>query len=431
MGDILPFIAKVRASGDWTAAERARLETLAQQFSGQAAGVEAVFGTTEDGDPWCVVKDAQEDVLIHVARIGGRFVVHYAVEDALEEGADLHAALSERLLAEDDARDDVVVPFSLAGRQAQTFLALVVVAAFFYETQEIASGAEAPDDLGVWLLPEEVQEPPTDLAEQAGARSERELVVNASAMADPAPEPPAAGAWTPRPEAAAPIASATDIPLAAGAVATPAPGPQADPAHPGLQPLLLVALEPARVLQGANGDDLLVGGRGTEAIRGEAGNDTLQGGGAAPGSFDTLDGGAGDDRIELGADVIATGGEGADAFVLQTPALMGDADTLLGVITDFRVAEGDAIVAADGQPAVVSLTSPPPGLAATDAPMTTAFTPQTRIEVDLDRDGQIDGHVVLLNRPKADQPADVYEVEAPGEPPVTIVGMAFDHPEIG
>ena len=42
MGDILPFVARVRDAGEWTASERARLEALADQFT--KAGVH-VFNT--------------------------------------------------------------------------------------------------------------------------------------------------------------------------------------------------------------------------------------------------------------------------------------------------------------------------------------------------------------------------------------------------
>src|SRR5690349_14730938 len=112
MGEILPFIAKVRANGDWSASERARLDELGRQFAAEGHRVEVVYGATEDGDPWCVVKDENEEILVHVARIGGTFVVHYAIDDAIAEGTDLHLALSEQLALVDEAqRDDVVVPF--------------------------------------------------------------------------------------------------------------------------------------------------------------------------------------------------------------------------------------------------------------------------------------------------------------------------------
>lgn len=139
MGQIIPFVTRVRAAHDWTAEERDRLDELERRFAEAGLKVEVVFGTTEDGDPWCVVKDDNEEILLHVARIGGTFVVHYALDDALAEGADLPAMLSERLAWEDD-RDDVVLPFS----RAQQILILLVATAFFYETAEKAGVATTP-----------------------------------------------------------------------------------------------------------------------------------------------------------------------------------------------------------------------------------------------------------------------------------------------
>src|SRR3954465_14801699 len=114
MGQVVPFIARVRDSGDWTPGERARLEALAGQLGKSGLNVEVIFGATDEGDPWCVVTDANGDVLIHVARIDGVFVVHSAVDDAMSEGADLHAALRERLAVTEDAmapQSATILPF--------------------------------------------------------------------------------------------------------------------------------------------------------------------------------------------------------------------------------------------------------------------------------------------------------------------------------
>ena len=81
MGQVVPFIARVRDSGDWSAAERARLEELADRLAASGVRVEVIFGATDEGDPWCVVTDENGDVLIHVARIDGRFVFHSSIDD--------------------------------------------------------------------------------------------------------------------------------------------------------------------------------------------------------------------------------------------------------------------------------------------------------------------------------------------------------------
>lgn len=128
MGRVIPFNAKSSPSREWSAEERARLQELGERFIAAGLKVEVVYGVSEDGDPWCVVKDDAEEVLIHIARIGRRFVIHSAFDDALSHGADLPEILSERLAAEDDGAID------LTSRQAQTLFALIVAASFVYET---------------------------------------------------------------------------------------------------------------------------------------------------------------------------------------------------------------------------------------------------------------------------------------------------------
>jgi hypothetical protein len=129
LGQIVPFVTHLSARSDFSAEERARLSELAERYAAAGVRVEVIFGATEEGDPWCVVKDEAEEVLIHVARIGDTFVVHYALDDALRQGEDLRSVLRERLAWED--RPEVVVPFS---RQAQSLLALIAAAYFMHET---------------------------------------------------------------------------------------------------------------------------------------------------------------------------------------------------------------------------------------------------------------------------------------------------------
>ncbi len=434
MGDILPFVAKVRASGDWTAAERARLEDLADQFSAGGAPVEVVFGTTEDGDPWCVVKDDQEEVLVHVARIGGRFVVHYAVEDALEEGADLHAALNDRLAAA-EAEDDVVVPFSIGGRHAQTFIALVVATAFFYETQDLAVAAEAGDN-ALQMLPEAEPAPEPAAGDDLGVRQDRDLTANGSMSANAAPT--VSGLSTAPTASPSPTVAALapdEQPQSAEVEAADAPEETAPEA-----PILAAAPAPARKeITGTDADDHLVGTAGADHIRGGAGADTLQGGGAGAGEVDLLDGGDGDDRIELNAQVIATGGEGADTFVIQAPIVMGDASNLLGILTDFSEGEGDRLVNARGEavmtfPPTAGLAGPGAGQPAdtfpafTGPPSPPSLTTDRQVNVDLDGDGQVDGYVLFAHMR---EPLAGGEMVQPiQDDPVVLVRALFDYADV-
>jgi len=416
MGDILPFVARVRDSGNWTASERARLEALADQFTKAGVHVEVIYGATDDGDPWCVVKDANEDVLVHVARIGGRFVVHFAAQDTFEEGADLPSALGARLVEvhlDQEHHDEVVVPFSLAGRQAQGLLALIVATAFFYDTRSAqaappaehdpAPTAEGPEIAAVAAVPLDTHD-----------KAEREASARAVVLADPAPEPGAAAhsvaAEEPAPAPTPPVkAAAEEAPAAPTPVASRAePTPATPVSH-----VTAAETDGPHTLSGGAGPDLLVGGHGADLLVGGGGNDTLQGGGAPHGQFDTLVGGAGDDRIELGPQVVASGGQGADTFVFQTPAHMGVASTLLGVVLDFRASEGDRLVNAQGQQVAVTASGPataqpPEGFVfsalrpgAVQGPQTPQDPTQevtwTRLEVDLDHDGHADGYVLLAN----------------------------------
>lgn len=441
MGDVLPFIAKVRASGDWTAAERARLEELGRQFAETGMGVEVVFGTTEDGDPWCVVKDQSEEVIVHVARIGGRFVVHHAVDDALAEGADLHTALAERLAPADAAQGDesVVVPFSLAGRQAQTFMALIVATAFFYETSAAVDMSDPVEELTLESDPP----PPPPTVDDVGLVQKREVAAHATVInsTEPAPETPGT-AWAVRAEPAAAVGGGLALAEAAEAgtelpqlAALEGERPVARLAHQSDRPTF-------NLVQGGDGDDVLTGGAGSDRLVGGGGNDTLSGGGAGHGGYDLLQGGAGDDRLEVAVDTVAEGGEGADTFVLARPAEMGNAETFLGVILDLRFDEGDQLQTGDGGPVTILPTAPggPPSTEPPTAPgdfgaeqtpprpdtLLPGFGPGRRVEVDLDGDGVADGYVLVGETRPA---AKMAPPEA--EPPVVITGLSIGAWEIG
>jgi len=428
MGQVVSFIARVRDSGDWTAVERARLEELADRLAAGGVHVEVIFGATDEGDPWCVVTDADGDVLIHVARIGGVFVVHSAVDDAVNESVDLHTALRDSLAAAEEVvapQSATILPFGLTARQGQTFLALLAATAFFYETSAIGDTAEAGERIEA--LPPSDPPPPADAETPA---QEREQVQSASLQPAgaagasttlTAAAPPPAAPVEPAADDAPPPAIETGVAVSAG---------KADAVLSAAAPA-----EPAVTIQGSAGDDLLIGSAADEHILGGAGNDTLRGGGG----HDTLDGGAGDDRIEIAADVVAIGGTGSDSFVVHAPTHLGRPDTLLGVILDFNANEGDRLFTWSGE---AIRFKPAPGGADKQAPPTTGggFTgqtvpnrpepdptatdhngfgptlvgpPLTRVDVDLDGDGLTDGYLLFGGR------------GAPVEPPITVVGATL------
>jgi len=429
MGQVVPFIARVRDSGDWSASERARLEDLAERLAAGGVRVEVIFGATDEGDPWCVVTDADGDVLIHVARIDGKFVVHSAVDDAVNENVDLHTALRDRLAATEEAMTPLsatILPFDLTARQGQTFLALLAATAFFYETAAIGDTAEAGETMHV-LPPMDETPPPEDAAPVQEREAAPGVALQPTGLATAQlallPLPAAAPA---APEAGAPTVLATQALAASGgsdSAAAPASAPRA---------------EPAILIQGTDGDDVLVGTAADEHIVGGEGDDTLRGGGGN----DILEGGAGDDVLEVTGQVIAIGGTGADTFVIQAPAHAGRAETLLGVILDFNGGDGDRIFNAAGEAVrlrphpsggngggtdkqtppptnpdngfTTQLTPPKPADPQDPAPpiggdfgTTTVAPPLTRVDVDLDGDGVIDGYLLFGFR------------GAPVEPPIT------------
>ena len=429
MGQVVPFIARVRESGDWTAAERARLQELADRLGASGVDVEVIYGATDEGDPWCVVTDGDGDVLIHVARIGGAFVVHSAIDDAVNENVDLHAALRDRLDATDDvaaAYSATILPFAL--RQGQTFLALVVAAAFFYETAGVGETAQAAELPAAPLSEPEAPPPETDTQ-----TPERDLATQGATLqsqATPAAAPVTVAAILPPPEpaAAAPVTHDEDAPTAP---ATSVEEPEAA-APVEVTTAAAAPTEAPVVIQGTDGDDEITGTAADEHIIGGAGNDTLRGGGG----HDTLEGGVGDDRIELTSGTIAIGGEGADTFVIQSPVQMGHANTLLGVVLDFSNFDGDRLITANGRFIAVPPRPGEPGkpggpitqggetaltgdgaggdrsgggdfsgqgfdpthptlIGGGNGGTTLVVPPLTRVEVDVDGDGVIDGYVLV------------------------------------
>lgn len=427
MGQVVPFIARVRDSGDWTESERARLEDFADRLNAGGVKVEAVFGATDEGDPWCVVTDADGDVLIHVARIGGVFVVHSAVDDAMNEGADLHSALRERLTAPEDAvapKSATILPFDMSTRQAQTLLALVVASAFFYETAGLGDHAQAAELPHAPAAPDDPPPPAAPTADSDIHAQDREVTTPAAALQDPTHATTLAA----EAEAPAAVVARTDAP-------TPQPPPlqaqPADTAAKAAEAIVLAAAPEAPaplVIKGTAGDDLLTGTAANEHILGGAGNDTLVGGGG----HDTLDGGAGNDRIELTATVVAIGGEGADTFVIRgphpgEPAGEHPGGFFFGVILDFNADQGDRVVNSQG--GLARLTPhPTDGATATDQTAPTlsgahGFGPPltilSRVDVDLNGDGVVDGYI-MVGGPHATTPEG-----APGEPPIVVTGQSL------
>lgn len=367
MATILHFPAP--RGGDWTASERAGLDELAARFAGEAS-VEVAFGRSDSGDPWCVVLDARDEVLVHIAREGASFVAHTA-DDLFVKSTDLRTAV-ERVLGSrwQEERADVVVPLATAGRSAQVVTAVLVVASF---VQHYRAEAEPADDWS-FAAARPLKPGGRDSRDQA-AKTVVPLDVDAPLHVDAGAVPPQS-------------AKALQLPFAAPDPLAPAPAPAAS--HHDDGPGLAVA---ARVIEA------------TAAIRetshshvvGTPGDDVLDAGRAPPRAHDLLDGGAGNDTLIIHESSVAIGGDGADRFVIQAPATPSVAQ-LLGVLVDFDAGVDMIVSGTPGGPTVTFLDSvaltdifAEPALGITLAPA----LPGNRLTLDLDGDGAADGYLLV------------------------------------
>lgn len=388
MGTILSLTEWIRDSGQWTATERGRLQTLTDHFPG-GDDLEVVFGATDDGAPWCAVMNGEGEVLVHVARLANQFIVHVAGEEVVSRGDNLREALGRWLRPEPD-RQGVVVPFARL-QSGVDMMILVAVAALLEEA--LRHNQPQMLDGVAWPIADtpiaEAKAPTKHLApieaetaSHAPAHDSRDAASAAPVVAALAPAP------TDRDDLSPSLPHAAVVAAAASAAAAPVQAsPAAQTAGLVIHENIQVAGPAALLVQihGTDGDDILIGGAEAEHLVGGDGDDILIGGGGR----DVLDGGAGDDWIVLTSEALASGGSGADTFVISAPKVMDHADTLLGTILDFNAREGDRLVTAQGE--VVTLPR-------WDDPVDTPSDPQRgghKVEVDVDGNGRVDGYVLI------------------------------------
>lgn len=78
MADVLAFFRQPTAS-DWTNAELAKLCWVQNVLTQASIPLEADRGRTDEGDPWFVFCRADGAVLLHIARVGGRYHLYSPV----------------------------------------------------------------------------------------------------------------------------------------------------------------------------------------------------------------------------------------------------------------------------------------------------------------------------------------------------------------
>ena len=461
MSNVFPFFARMTMQGDWTSGERARLLRLAEHLSGGPDDVDVAFGRTDEGDPWCVVLDHQGDVLVHVARVGGRFIIHHMVDGAFEEGTDLVDTVRRFMGPSwvDDEPDDVVVQLSTQGRKGQGITALIIATAFYYAT---AAANEDHTPSHHRLQNDDAdQQPKTNglIAELADHATHDTSAAKVLAAVE---EAQANGSLhvTVSHREQAPLVQAMQLASAAAqvqapdhaALAAPDTG-HATPEHfKGEAAWILANFEK---LVGTDGDDHLVGGPHSSLILAGLGNDHLDGGGAGKGEVDLLDGGPGNDTLVMAANTVANGGKGADTFVVrpaaetttaEAPAAPGagtsksadagsdksahpsfgfaaagtganadaHADTTaaaaadanaanqsFGVILDLNPSEGDTIKSVQGNDVTVVSTSPVTDVLFNlrDVPALHGLTAIAgeRLVIDINGDGKADGYLLVAH----------------------------------
>ena len=388
MGTVVPFVPRP-ARGDWSSGERARLAELTDRLTAGGARVDAAFGLSDRGDPWCVITDERDEVLVHVARIGGRFVVHDAASDAVQDEDSLWRAF-DRLLG-DAWRAGRPAAAITPLRAAQSLLAVAAALVFVHE---IDPGLAAPHATG-WANWDGLRKL---LARLAPATAGHHSAIGHSSSD---PDHPAGGPQAQATRASGPMDDRWPGDHLTAAIRDTAPN-LAAAAH-GAGSLLRVAADKGVLLAGGAGDDLLIGGPGGDHLVGGDGADTLIGGGARPGELDVLEGGRGDDRLTMAARTVAIGGEGKNVFVITSasdltaagPGLDRTAAADGGTILDFTRQDRFEF-AAGPHPTVVGITPEADvlaGLHGYAALAHTAATAGVRVGFDLNGDGRADVYV--------------------------------------
>ncbi len=457
MGEILAFSPRPPAS-DWSANERGLLMLLTQQLAATYGEVDGVFGQTDSGDPWYVVTDANQDVLVHIARIDGQFVVHDAALDIFHQVGSLWGALRQVLAPDVQDPSGVVVAFNPSSREAQSFLSLVIAVGLYLELRGADLGEAGR--LTFENLPR-VDDPAIEgVAAKLIAALNLEADRSQDHVAAPAASAADAAAQTPTVKSASaqgvvvetsahgqdglPVVQASHVSQAASsssAASAPAPTEEREGqyelsisgGHSDLKELAFASSK--SVIVGTAGDDVLIGTTGGDTIAGGPGNDYIDGGGAGKGQIDRIDGGSGDDRIVMNARVVASGSAGADTFLISANEPTSKTEALLGVVLDYSAAKGDHLaVLGKEHVTVVSTTAVSDVLAAQGATLGEATASQvtdvttavagTRVGFDVDGDGREDVFILLGGVSAATFKIGMTIANDHEATPVTLVGQS-------
>ena len=81
-----------KAREDWSSREKLDLQRLHTAYPPPDYEIECSL--TEEGDPWCVVRDCVRDtIIVHIARIGNRYVVAHPERNIRRRVAQMRTAV--------------------------------------------------------------------------------------------------------------------------------------------------------------------------------------------------------------------------------------------------------------------------------------------------------------------------------------------------
>ena len=87
------------AREDWTEFEKTELARLRAEIQ-DVAFAEFECNHTDEGDPWCIIHDRDQDtIIVHIARINRRYVVVMPHDNRVVKSMTLAAAVDRALAA--------------------------------------------------------------------------------------------------------------------------------------------------------------------------------------------------------------------------------------------------------------------------------------------------------------------------------------------
>lgn len=133
--------AQRRLDGRWANDELAECYRVVAILADHGMAVSIETGASDEGDPWAVfIRDDSQDVIIHLARIGGRFIVSSVACPVTLQGATLRSVLEEAVRTQ-----PLVVPrTSSSDGRGVLFLHPIVLLAAFIATAFVFASQTAP-----------------------------------------------------------------------------------------------------------------------------------------------------------------------------------------------------------------------------------------------------------------------------------------------